>query len=431
MDDKALAGRLPLLFYYHRLNRYSFNALGGALDADAELADLPAALARTPEELFAAAAEILSRNDRVIVAFSVLTSRAMETRDLLRRLRSRHKSRVIALAGGPHAIADPRAMLEDGMDIVFRGEAEEIFPLALKRIAEELNPGEIPGLAWRREDELVVNGRAAPVNIDASASISPKRHMIGPIEITRGCPFACSFCQTSHIFGVRPRHRSIENIVRQAAVIGSKHRKVVRLLSPNAFSYGSPDGRQLNLTAVRELLHAVRQTVGAAGRIVFGYFPSEVRPEHVLPETLELLRTFADNDEIVIGAQSGSAHMLEVCRRSHTVEDVLTAVARARKSGFKVIVDFIFGLPGETDDDVRDTLEVMAALSRLGARVHPHVFAPLPQTAFAGETPGAISPEVIRTLALLNERGATYGDCIGRPGMTDCDRPAHAASSDL
>lgn len=415
MNKAALAGRLPLLFYYHRLNRYSFNALGGALDADPELAEVPAALARTPEELLTAAADILSRNDRVIVAFSVLTSQAEEIRSVLRRLRARHKARVVALAGGPHVIANPRAMLGAGMDIVFRGEAEHAFPLALKRIAEGGDPGDLPGLGCRREEELVVNARAVPVDIDAFASISPKRHMIGPIEITRGCPFACSFCQTSHIFGVQPRHRSIDNIVRQAAVIRSKHRKVVRLLSPNAFSYGSPDGRQLNLPAVRELLHSVRRIVGPEGRIVFGYFPSEVRPEHVLPETLELLRTFADNDEIVIGAQSGSARMLKACHRSHTVEDVLTAVARARKSGLKVIVDFILGLPGEAEQDLRDTLDVMAALIRLGARIHPHTFTPLPQTGFAKSAAGAIAPEIARALELLKHRGAVYGDCVGQP----------------
>ena len=198
-------------------------------------------------------------------------------------------------------------------------------------------------------------------------------------------------------------------IVRQARTLRSRNRKVVRLLSPNAFSYGSADGRQLNIGAMRDLLAALREAVPPDGRIIFGYFPSEVRPEHVTPETLGLLRQYADNDEIVIGAQSGSRHMLEACRRSHTAEAVLTAVSLARKSGYKVIVDFIFGLPGETAEDIRETVSIIEELSRLGARIHPHTFMPLPQTAFGSAPAGTISPEIVRLLERLEQRRALYG----------------------
>jgi len=186
----------------------------------------------------------------------------------------------------------------------------------------------------------------------------------------------------------------------------------VRLLSPNAFSYGSPDGRQLNLPAITDLLSSVRRALSPGDRIIFGYFPSEVRPEHVSVETLELLRRFADNDEIVIGAQSGSDRMLEACRRGHSVADVLRAVSLAKKYGYKIIVDLILGLPGETGEDVRQTVAVIAELSRMGARVHPHAFVPLPQTRFAGERPGIISPEVIRALEQMRQRHAIYGDWV-------------------
>ena len=400
----------PMIFHYHRLNRYSFNALAGAMDSDPELAELPISLARTKEELHAAAASILHRQDRVIVALSILTIQSREMRHLVRQLRSDYGQRVTILAGGPHATADPLGTLQSGVDVVFRGEAETIFPEVLKQLAEGQEIRNSAGVSLHRNDGVIISPRAHPVHIDAFCSISPRRKMFGPIEITRGCPFACSYCQTSHLFGIRPRHRSVAGIVRQAAALCSKNRRVVRLLSPNAFSYGSPDGRQLNLAAIHELLAALRETVSRDGKIIFGYFPSEVRPEHVTPEALELLREYANNDEVVIGAQSGSERMLDICRRSHSVEDVLTAVSRARKAGYKVIVDLIFGLPGESAQDVRDTVAVMTEVVRLGARIHPHAFVPLPQTAFATEPRGKIPPEIIRALGQLAQRQAIYGD---------------------
>ncbi|MBN1566475.1 MAG: TIGR04013 family B12-binding domain/radical SAM domain-containing protein [Acidobacteria bacterium] len=368
-----------LIFYYHRLNCYSFNALAGALDGDPSLADSRVTLATNADNLRAVTAAALKHHHRAIVALSVMTCQFEEMRRIIRQLRADCGEKVVVLAGGPHVTACAEEALDAGVDVAFRGEAELNFPGVIRSLFE---------------GQAVHSLQSSPVRVDMDSfvSISPKRGMFGPIEITRGCAFACSYCQTSHIFGTKLRHRGIDNIVRQAASLRSGNRKVVRLLSPNAFSYGSNDGRQLNMKAMRELLSALRQTMTSKARILFAHFPSEARPEHITPDTLDMLKEFADNDEIVIGAQSGSSRMLEVCNRSHSVENVLTAVRLARKYGYKVIVDFIYGLPGETDEDMRESLKVMQEVVHLGARIHPHIFAPLPQTPFAKAEPGRIAP---------------------------------------
>jgi B12-binding domain/radical SAM domain protein len=403
-----LSMQYPLIFYYHRLNTYSFNALAGALDSDSSLADFPIALPPTEEQLKSAASDALKRYGRALLALSILTCQFAEIQRIVRWMRKNFGERIAILGGGPHANACAREALESGIDIIFLGEAEESFPAVLNRIVSGRNFCDIPGIAFLKNDGIVVQPRFQAVDLDAYFSFSPKRGMFGPIEMTRGCSFACRYCQTSYIFGASLRHRSIDNIVRQAAALRSVNRKVVRLLSPNAFSYGSPDGRQLNLAALRSLLAALRESVGKTGRIIFAHFPSEARPEHVTSETLSLLKEFADNDEIVIGAQSGSPRMLEACNRSHTVEDVLAAVSLARQYGFKIIVDFIFGLPGESTADLSESLRVMEELVRLGARIHAHLFSPLPQTPFAGEPPGWVDPAAMNALEKLKAFNGIY-----------------------
>jgi B12-binding domain/radical SAM domain protein len=394
-DFKLHNSHFKLLFYYHRLNSYSFNALAGAMDADPSLSDWPVDIVLTEEQLRALAAVRLNRHGHATVALSILTCQFPAMQRLIRQLRSEFGSGITIVAGGPHVTACAEEVLGAGADIAVRGEAEEIFPGILRSI----------------ENGQKIHGIQSPdnsVDIDAFSSFSPKRGMFGPIEITRGCAFACSYCQTSHIFGVNLRHRSIANIVRQAEMLRSINRKVVRLLSPNAFSYGSPDGRRLNFDAVRELLAALRKTLTSKGRILFAHFPSEARPEHITPDTLDLLKEFADNDEIVIGAQSGSQRMLDRCHRSHTVEDILSAVSLARKRGYKVIIDFIFGLPGENEKDKQENLAVMEQVVRMGARIHPHIFAPLPQTAFSKAPPGSISPVFARALENFQSQHRIY-----------------------
>jgi B12-binding domain/radical SAM domain protein len=389
-----------VVFHYHRLNTYSFNALAGALDAAPGFERLRIDLPRTPAELCAVTADRLRTARRAVVALSMMTCQFEESARLMAGLRARWGERVLLLAGGPHPSARPEEVLRAGADAVFAGEAEGTFPQALEAILDG-------GAARSFAGGGVLRGEA-PVDLDAAASISPARGMFGPIEITRGCAFACGYCQTSHLFGTRLRHRSVDRIVGQALALRAIDRKVVRLLSPNAFSYGSPDGRRVDLAALRELLAALRAAVGRGAKILFAHFPSEARPEHVTEETLALLREFADNDEIVIGAQSGSPRVLEACGRGHTVEDVLGAVALARRRGYKVIVDFIFGLPGEEEEDRRASLGAMERIVRLGGRVHPHLFAPLPQTAMAGAAPGSVEGAFARAVAALQARGGIY-----------------------
>lgn len=404
MEDHPVS----LIFYYHWLNRFSFNALAGALDCDPLFADLTIDLAQSPEGLHKSIAANLSRRGHVTVALSILTSQLEEMRRLMWRLRLDFGDRVRIVAGGAHAAACPGEILASGADVVVRGEGESSFPELLRRIAAGRNFDDVPGVSFLQGERTVSVPQARPVELDGYYSFSPARSMFGPIEITRGCAFACKFCQTSHIFGVRIRHRSVENIVRQATALRSGNRRVVRLLSPNAFSYGSKDGREVNFGALRQLLSALRETVPRNGRIIFGHFPSEVRPEHVTPETLGLLKEFADNDEIVVGAQSGSQRVLDACNRSHTVESVLKAVATARKHGYKVIVDFIFGLPHEDASDASQTLSVIEELLRMGARIHPHAFTPLPQTPFSAEAPGVISPAVLHAIREFKARRGIY-----------------------
>jgi B12-binding domain/radical SAM domain protein len=405
---KSVAFLVPLIFYYHRLNTYSFNALAGAVDRDVDISGLPIALPSTEEQLKIVTLDALKRCERAFLALSILTCQFGELQRIVRWMRKNFGSRISILAGGPHATACSRDALESGIDIVFLGEAEAAFPAVVRRIARGQDFGDVPGIAFLKDGEVVVRPQPQAVDLDSFFSFSPKRGMFGPIEMTRGCAFTCRYCQTSYIFGASLRHRSVDNIVRQAAALCSGNRKIVRLLSPNAFSYGSANGRQLNLDAMRCLLAALREAVGKTGRIIFAHFPSEARPEHVTPDTLGLLKEFADNDEIVIGAQSGSQRMLDACNRSHTVEDVVEAVSLARKYRFKIIVDFIFGLPGESTADLRESLKVMEEIVRLGARIHAHLFAPLPQTPFSKEQPGRVDPVVMGALDQLKALQGVY-----------------------
>jgi len=239
-----------------------------------------------------------------------------------------------------------------------------------------------------------------------------KNQRFGAIEITRGCPYVCYFCQTPYISGTKPRHRSIESICKYIQILNNHYGDLtdVRFITPNAFSYGSLDGKVLNLEKLEILLEKIREIIGGKARIFLGTFPSEVRPEHVNDETLALVLKYADNDNITIGAQSGSQKILDSCHREHTVQDIYSAVDLTLENNLKINVDFIFGLPGESDEDIKLTIKLMKDLTNRGARLHAHSFIPLPQTPFAKVPVNKVKDIYKKEIKMLISKGFAFGD---------------------
>jgi B12-binding domain/radical SAM domain protein len=220
--------------------------------------------------------------------------------------------------------------------------------------------------------------------------------MKGYVEISRGCPFSCSYCQTPRIFGTVMRHRSVAGIVKYA----SRYRDA-RFVSPNAFAYGS-DGRQPRPHRLKELLSALRNN------IYFGTFPSEVRPEFITEETLGLVTRYCANTAIQFGAQSGSDSVLQRISRGHCVEDVVKAVEMCTQVGLTPVVDIIVGFPFESDDDQQATADLIRWIARYG-KIHAHPFLPLPGTPLGRTSPRPLSRDLSHLLGSLALRGKLTG----------------------
>ena len=261
---------------------------------------------------------------------------------------------------------------------------------------------------------LVRTPRRPWTDLNAYPPFSLKHRKLAAIEITRGCPWACSFCQTPFFLGGRMRYRTVEQIVywlrRAKEEVGMRY---ARFISADCFCYGSPDGRAPDLESVERLLYEVSHLMGKENTF-FGSFPSEVRPNSVSREGIALIRKYCANDNVVIGAQSGSPRMLELIRRGHTIEEVFRASEIIVASGLKCFVDFIFGLPGETPADRELTLAAIQRLTAMGATINSHFFMPLPGTPLATSRPGAPDAETLLFLERLTSDRQELGRWKGR-----------------
>jgi len=293
----------------------------------------------------------------------------------------------ITVVGGPHATACYRDLARF-CDYVVVGEGEYTLPLLLAHI-EAGKPGTPRGVATA-EGYLPAGCTVVP------GAYPPFGEIQGFLEISRGCPFGCTYCQTPMIFGHCMRHRPIDQIQRYAAML-----KDARFVTPNAFAYGS-NGRDPRPDLVERLLARIK------GRVYFGTFPSEVRPEFVTEEMLGLVTRYCMNTKIHFGAQSGNDRVLGALHRGHTATDTIRAVELCRSHGLVPVVDFIVGIPGETDDEQRDSLRLIEWVARQG-KVHVHLFTPLPGTGLAGTTTRGLLAETRRVLGRLALQGKLTG----------------------
>ncbi|MDD4305133.1 MAG: TIGR04013 family B12-binding domain/radical SAM domain-containing protein [Methanosarcina sp.] len=307
----------------------------------------------------------------------------------------------IFIAGGPHPSGAPEETLEY-FDYIVIGEGEETLPELVKVIQERENPGKVFGIAFRdpRTNKVVITPKRPYVDLDSYPCFDPEK-LRAPIEISRGCPWGCKYCQTPRLFGKEVRHRSIDSIVKNAEYYND-----LRFIASNALGYGS-DGIHPRFDKVEKLLSALHKLPDK--KIFFGTFPSEVRPEFVTDESAELVRKYCANDSLSLGAQSGSDRILKEIRRGHTVEDSISAVECCLEHEITPAVDFIFGLPTETEEDQEKSLDLVRWICKKGGTVRAHYMTPLPGTPYASAVPAEVTDRVRRELGKLALVGKLTG----------------------
>lgn len=402
---------LCIILFYYRDCRYSVNVLVSALES--KLKHVKVLVVDENSALVELVNNFSRQYRTVIVGFSLLTTMIHKLLFRIKLLAEFRRNNVILIAGGPHATGDPVGTLNLGFDFVFFGESEKSLVEFVEALAERNDPFKVKGIIYRMDDEYFFTGKREPIVLNKYPPFPYWRRRFNPMEISRGCPFQCGYCQTPYIHGFLMRHRSVENIVYYADVFWKHGLRDLRFISPNSLAYGSVDGVKPRFNMVEEVLSKLKaKAKNYGGRIFFGTFPSEVRPEFVTEESIRILRKYVDNKRIIIGAQSGSEKILKILRRGHTVGDVIEATEIAFKYGFKVDVDFIFGLPYESEDDIKETIRVMEKLVRLGARIHAHTFLPLPGTPLETAPPGRIPKSVKKFILKISGKGKVYGEWI-------------------
>jgi B12-binding domain/radical SAM domain protein len=378
-----------LIFRAHSSSRYSVAALVGIVETDHRLVDLKI---EAPIEHSLKSIQKSVEHGSTILAHSVMSTQTDRVYREIKDIRENIGESVTIVGGGPHASARPLELLKNGFDFVVVGEGEKTFPELLCHLINDRDPHDIPGVVGVDSVDCPRPRDLSPVDLNEYPPFALGMNILGPVEVTRGCPYSCKFCCTPFLTGGRVQHRSVDSVVEwlKHAVEKSGFDRTW-FLSPNALSYGGR-GRSVEFEKVEVLLKTVSMIEGL-DEVFFGSFPSEVRPEFVSKPVLEMMKQYVANETLQIGLQSCSNRVLKLINRHHTMEEGLSAIRTALDCGFVPHVDMIFGIPGETATEMKENVELCYTLSEMGAKIHGHVFMPLPGSAFEKMPPGRLDQE--------------------------------------
>ena len=175
------------------------------------------------------------------------------------------------------------------------------------------------------------------------------------VQVSMGCNSKCSYCIVPAVRG-REQSRRPGEIVAEVIHLAADGVKEVTLLGQNVNSWGR-DLRPGLETEFGELLRACDAVEGIERIRFTSPHPKDFRD----PVIAAMAECGAVCEHIHLPLQSGSSRLLKLMRRTYDRERYLKLVAKLRDAipGLALGTDIIVGFPGETEDDFRETLEVV------------------------------------------------------------------------
>ncbi|MCP5161963.1 MAG: B12-binding domain-containing radical SAM protein [Hahellaceae bacterium] len=320
-----------------------------------------------------------------IIALSTMTTTFDHAVGLLRKVK--HNAKVIV--GGVHpTIATGDCLEQEVIDIACVGEADETFPELLNLMEAGQDYTGVKSMHFRLEDGTIIHNEVAP-RVELNNLPTPdwgifdSRHLFRPFDgeiykgsfysQSRGCPMQCTYCVDPTIAEITGGHKGYfrfqdpEVSYRQLKELKDKFGATWFKFVDDTFLLPNMD----HLTRLRDLIKPLGIKFGCS----------------VMPNTIkeEKLQIAVDMGCVAmsVGIESGNDAIRRTVMRRYKNDEVVEKLQLAQKYGIRVSTFNIIGFPGESRENVFETIELNRRIGTSAANAY--ILYPYPGTPIAIE----------------------------------------------
>jgi tRNA-2-methylthio-N6-dimethylallyladenosine synthase len=307
----------------------------------------------------------------------------------------------------------------------FHRVADYVVELVAKKTARPaVAPYQIPAMDDPRFSIVDVADEPGSQSTIRDQQLAP-RQATAFVSIMQGCNMHCTFCIVPQTRGAE-RSRSINEIVREVRDLVARGVKEVTLLGQIVNLYGRHEFAKIDTKSPFVQLLEVVHEVGGLERLRF-------TSPHPIGFRTDLIDAIARLPKLVehihLPLQSGSNKILKAMHRAYTAEKYVELVRRIRRArdGVAITTDIIVGFPGETEDDYKQTRDLVEEIQFDNAFVFR--YSPRRDTP-AAEMPDQIAEHIKEErnkdlLRIVNDSARRAGEqLLGRDVEVLCEGPS-------
>jgi len=290
-----------------------------------------------------------------------------DTYHIMLKLAERIKSlwpEVYTVMGGPQAdiTAEDTIRQIPYVDFICCGEGETTIVPLFSSLLKGQPDTSVAGLVYRENGQVIKNPRPELVkDLDSIPMIDysffhyvERPHTIEraafPIDVGRGCPFGCTYCSTKSFWGRKFRLKSPERIVAEI-------KQIHDTFGVTNFNFNH-DMFTMNRKAVIKTCALMKELD----------FPlrwhCSARLDCIDPELLDIM-TDSGMSSIYIGIETGSPRMQKLVNKNLDLTNAVPIMSYLKGHDCKTTASFIYGFPEETEEDLSQTMRLIADLLKL------------------------------------------------------------------
>jgi radical SAM superfamily enzyme YgiQ (UPF0313 family) len=313
--------------------------------------------------------EIIREFSPDVIGISVLTPSAEVVYEISRNIRSHFPDTIIVMGNMHASLFSDEILSANYADFIAHREGELTMTELLKALANNGNLEEIRGISFKRNGAIRHNPMRLHIedldslpfpawdlfNLDKYSTDPRTAVKRGVVErqilASRGCPNQCTFCssRTERSLGTKYRMRNPKLVVDEMVFMyenfGSKVFSFMDLAFPLVRSHAASFCNEIIKRGLNKKFKWVTEC--------------RVKP---LDQDLLLLMKKAGCVRLNFGIESGNDEILKILKKNFTTKAVRNAVRMAKKAGIEVDGMFMIGLPGETDETIKQTIDFAVEL---------------------------------------------------------------------